>query len=286
MGETTPQPYIGEARGLLHPDRAAEAFALARYWPSDDLAAFVHRYWIVRWDLRGREPFVQDTLDYPCVNLVFERGHTAVFGPETGRSSKRLEGQGQAFGVKFWPGGFYPFARAPLTRFADAAVGLREALGVDHAPLEAALDALDDDAAMVALVERFLRGFAPQPDAEAAHARNLVDCLTTDRTITRVDDLARRAGMSVRSLQRLFSQYVGVSPKWAIRRCRLHEAAAALAGDASEANLSVLALDLGYFDQAHFIRDFRAVVGMTPAEYARRLISPAAPELQRPPCSL
>jgi AraC-like DNA-binding protein len=72
--------------------------------------------------------------------------------------------------------------------------------------------------------------------------------------------------MGVRSLQQLFSDYVGVSPKWVIRRYRLHEAADRLA-NGEEVDLTALALDLGYFDQAHFTSDFRKLVGQAPGQY-------------------
>jgi AraC-like DNA-binding protein len=83
-----------------------------------------------------------------------------------------------------------------------------------------------------------------------------------------VDHVVERAGMGKRTLQRLFHEYVGVSPKWVIQRYRLHEAAQRLADD-PDLSLADLALDLGYCDQAHFVRDFRSVVGRPPAAYAR-----------------
>lgn len=272
MSDESPKPYSGEARGILHPQIAEKVFRMTRYQPSDDLAFFVLRYWIVRWDLRGQPPHVQDTLDYPCINLVFERGHTAVFGAETGRSSKLLEGKGQAFGVKFRPGGFYPFVKTPLSRFTNQAVSLMDALGVDHAPLEDALSESDDDAAMVKGVEDLLRQFQPQPDVTITLINQIMDCIVDDRTITRVDDLVRQIGINKRTLQRLFNEYVGVSPKWTIQRYRLHEAAETLAASAGDAvDWSKLALELGYFDQSHFIKDFKAIIGQTPAEYVKGL---------------
>ena len=74
--------------------------------------------------------------------------------------------------------------------------------------------------------------------------------------------------MSERRLQRLFSAYVGIGPKWVIQRCRLIEAAERLA-EGAELDSAALAQELGYFDQAHFIRDFRGIVGRPPADYAR-----------------
>lgn len=74
--------------------------------------------------------------------------------------------------------------------------------------------------------------------------------------------------MSLRQLQRLFREYVGVSPKWVIQRYRLLDAAERVAAGTT-IDWADLSLDLGYADQAHFIRDFKKLVGRSPAEYAR-----------------
>jgi AraC-like DNA-binding protein len=60
-----------------------------------------------------------------------------------------------------------------------------------------------------------------------------------------------------------------VGPKWVINRYRLHEAVERLQ-EGAQINFSELAMELGYFDQAHFIRDFRKLVGCTPVAFARR----------------
>ena len=85
----------------------------------------------------------------------------------------------------------------------------------------------------------------------------------------------RRFGLSARSLQRLFRRYVGVGPKWVLQRYRLHEAAERIA-DGEGGDWAAFALELGYFDQAHFIKDFKALVGCSPAEYAAICASVAA----------
>src|SRR5690606_22157944 len=87
-----------------------------------------------------------------------------------------------------------------------------------------------------------------------------------DRAIIKVEQLGERAGTSVRQLQRLFRRYVGVSPKWVIKRFRLQEAAELIEQDPAT-TWTEIAMGLGYFDQAHFIKDFKAVLGQTPAEY-------------------
>ena len=85
--------------------------------------------------------------------------------------------------------------------------------------------------------------------------------------LARAEDVARIAGVSLRTLHRHFERYVGVGPKWIIRRARVHEAAERVAhGEAVD--WAGLSIDLGYHDQAHLIHDFKEQIGETPAAYA------------------
>lgn len=260
---------MSNSNGILKPKQAEQKFELTRHLPSsDDLAYFVLRYWIVSWDLRGQPPYLQENIPNPCVNLVIEQGKSRVYGVETGKSSVLLQGKAAAFGVKFRPGGFYPFLKQPIVQITDTSISLREAFGVDSTAVEQAILATDDHATMIRLFEDFLLAHLPAADPTVAQINQIVDRISADRTITRVDDIADRLNISKRTLQRLFRQYVGVSPKWVIQHYRLHDAADQLAnGEAPD--LSALALNLGYFDQAHFIKDFKAMVGSTPLEYAK-----------------
>ena len=191
-----------------------------------------------------------------------------IAGVARGKFSRLLEGSGGVFAAKFRPGGFYPFARAPVDTLTDATNSLRSMWGPDGESLERSVLALNDDDARMAVVEEFLRSLAPEPNPDASLATTITEAIATDRTVLSVDDLTRRFGLNLRKLQRLFARYVGVNPKWVIQRYRLHEAAEQLArGPASQ---SALAVELGYSDQAHFIKDFKATVGTSPAAYARR----------------
>lgn len=101
----------------------------------------------------------------------------------------------------------------------------------------------------------------------AAQAMALVDLVRRDRAMRRVDRLAAAGGLSVRSLQRLFADYVGVSPKWVVLRYRIHEALER--AEEEPLDWARLADQLGYSDQAHLVRDFTTTVGVPPTLYAR-----------------
>ncbi|MDX3126952.1 helix-turn-helix domain-containing protein, partial [Streptomyces scabiei] len=160
----------------------------------------------------------------------------------------------------------------PATHWTGRRVRLPEALpgqGITPAPV---LDP-DDEDTRVAALDTFLTGLAPDPDPQADLAMALVTRIRADRTIRRVADFARAEGVSVRVLQRLFSAYVGVGPKWVILRYRIHEALERAETDRA-VDWAALAADLGYADQAHLVRDFTATVGVPPRAYAQAL-SPA-----------
>ena len=260
---------IAPARGILNPAVAETRFQMNHYFPASDLSHLVLRYWIIRWDLRGQESYTQELLTYPCLNLVIEAGQSALYGVETQKSSHTLEGCGTVLGVKFRPGGFYPFFKRSISELTNRALPLSDVFGIDSASLEAAILSSAADGHRVTLVEDFLRQRLPPPDENVTLVNQIVDAINAERAITRVDHVACRFHMSRRTLERLFSQYVGVSPKWVIQRARLHEAAEKLARD-EKVDLPRLALDLGYFDQAHFIKDFKTIIGTTPGDYARR----------------
>jgi len=260
----------GKPRGVLNLKAGEKKFQLSRHGPAHDLSFFVERYWIVSWDLRGQEPYVQETLPYPCVNLVFEQGQSRVYGVETGKFARLLENKGRVFGVKFKPGAFYPFVKFPIFKLTNVSISFWNAFGVDSKALEEAILSQEDEGKMVELAEKFLRERLPEQDKHVRAINEIVDYIIAHRQITKVDDVVNQLNLNKRTLQRLFRQYVGVTPKWVIKRYRLHEVAERLAeGDVMD--WPSMVVELGYSDQAHFIRDFKTIVGRTPTEYAKQI---------------
>ncbi|AGZ45351.1 helix-turn-helix domain-containing protein [Actinoplanes friuliensis] len=235
--------------------------------PPPDLAAYVSNFWFAEWDLRGQEPYRQKIVPYPAVHLTFRDGAALVRGLERGHIIRVLEGRGEVFGVTFRPGCFRPFLGVAVSTITGRSLPAEDVFGPD---LPKAPDTgVDSAARMIDDVGAFLRGRLPEPDPLAEQAAAIVAQVRAEPQLTRVDALAAHAGLGVRRLQRLFNEYVGVGPKWVIRRYRLHEVGERLAAGA-EIDWVGLAIELGYADQAHFVRDFTAMVGESPTAYARR----------------
>ncbi|MEU8353800.1 helix-turn-helix domain-containing protein [Streptomyces sp. NPDC048845] len=261
-----------DTRGIVD---APELFARVRFRrrePAVPLRPYVELYWLIDWDLP--EPYVTHMVPHPSVNLVFQRhgaaapasGEVAGIGLEL--FTQKLADAGRVCGVQFRPGGFRPFAPdAPVSRWTGRRLPHTHVFpGTDAAPADV-LEPADEDERVAAL-DAFLLAHGPVPDPRAELAVELVQRIRTDRTIRRVADFARTEGVSVRSLQRLFAAYVGVSPKWVLLRYRIHEAMER-AESGTEVDWPELAAELGYSDQAHLVRDFTATVGVPPTAYAR-----------------
>lgn len=252
--------------GILADTPPAGAFRHMRRVPPDDLAFWVEHFWSVSWDLRGARPFDALTLPHPSVHLTFEAGAARVIGVHTGAFKRRLEGQGHVDGVKFRPGCFHPLLGRSVSTLRDSTVSARRVLGAEIVNAARQLHQCDphDESARLAILAGALRHRLPAADSTAARACDCVERIRAEPAIHTVDELAAATGMRRRSLQRLFTVYVGVPVKWVIRRYRLHEVAKAVR-DAAPPDWAELALRLGYFDQAHLINDFRAVAGYAPA---------------------
>ncbi|HEY0499759.1 MAG TPA: helix-turn-helix domain-containing protein [Kutzneria sp.] len=220
--------------------------------PSPDLAAFVDHYWIVSWSYA--EPYRQKIVPYPRVNLTIADDGTAVVtgvGSEAG--VRVLEGERTVVGVAFRPGGFRPFLGRSVATITDRRLPAAEIFdGIPAAPT-------------IEAVEEMLRRHRPERDEKAEEAADIVATIAAKPEISRVSQLGR----PVRQLQRLFAEYVGINPKWVIRRYRLHEVTERLAAGA-KVDWAGLAAELGYADQAHFVRDFTKMFGETPTHYAQR----------------
>jgi len=258
----------GRARGLVSSRVSGARIDAASFEPPEDLADVVEALWFGRWDLPADAPHVTELLGDPCVHVVAERDSARVVGVWRRRWVRELTGRGVVRGAKLRPGAVRAFFDVEAVALSDRITPLATLLEVDAAGFEAALLDPEADVDGLAALADFLRAWRrPDPDGEVSFAVEVAARLR-EVDLYRVESLADRAGLSVRALQRLFRKHVGATPKQLLRRVRLQEAALRIERG-HEPGLAALAADLGYADQAHLTRDFKAVVGQTPRELER-----------------
>lgn len=258
--DPTERAHLLDASGYTPP--------IHRFAPSPDVTDVVRRYWMPVWLLPDDRVSVQRVLQYPVCLVVVSADYALLVGPSTGLSTQELSGSGWALGTMLQPAAGRALAGGPVSRLTDTTVPLD-----DDALTQRIRDAVGDEPddpdrqqVAVAAVEEWLRTLLPV-DEEGLLVNAIVEHVEGDPDVQRVGQVCEKFAISERTLQRLTARRIGLSPKWLIQRRRLHEAAERLA-DHGRPDLARVAADLGYSDQSHFARDWRAVTGLTPGEFA------------------
>jgi len=265
-GWAGPQRPRGHPEAILRPKAGERAFGVERLPPRAELAEFVDYYWLVRWHVA--EPFEQQVVPQPRVHVAAEEGRLLVHGVTRLPFFRTLTGTGHVLGAAFHAGGFRPLLKRAVGSVSDSVRPGLDVLGVDDRLPAARILGTGDATAMVAALEEYLLATDPVPDPVGRETTALVAQAEQRTDIVRAEQLAQHAGVSLRSLQRLFTEYVGIGPKWVIQRFRILDAAAA-AHTGERADWAALAHELGFSDQAHLTRAFTQVVGTPPAAYQR-----------------
>jgi len=250
--------------------------------PGPDLAARVACFWTRRAPV---SPAGHRVLPDGCVDFILTFGPRPLPRPEgsgphpesqaiaVGAMTKPLvvrEGPRLSIGVRFRPGQAFAAFGIPAAAATDALLELRD-IEPESRELQDRLLALQSDqerlAGFVAFVRRRLAGASEVPPSVRAAVRHIERAAGN----LRVADLPADTGVTRQQLARQFATHVGVSPKMLARvmraRAVLARADAARAAYPRPLNWSAIAQDLGYYDQAHLIDDFKALTGVTPGEW-------------------
>lgn len=265
----TPAPKLG----VVGRANTGSVFDLQQWQPSAAAAVWVENFWSVTWDLRGAEPFDSTVITFPAVHLTHEWGTdgvrhgqrlpaTLVHGVVERVFTTTLTGSGSVVGVRFWPGGF----AARFGRDAGALTG--RVLPVDD-ELPGTAASFPDDIALTAAGMDDMIGKHTAVDTTYRDLLTLLDRVRADQQLHRVEQVMALSPWSERTTQRVFRRYVGVPVKWVLCRYRLQHAALQIE-TVPDLDFADLAVGLGWYDQAHFINDFRAMLGCTPGEYATK----------------
>jgi AraC-like DNA-binding protein len=225
-----------ERSGVLYPGRL-ERYRAGWIDPDPAVSAIVDQYWHVSWELGDGERLEQPIIDLPAVTVSIEEGDVpapfVITGVQKRAWQRTIHGTGRVFAIRLRPAGLAVLSDLAPQQVADATV-----------PLTVRLDARPHG---------LMRAIASRSDpAERARAADeAVRHALVERTPTTAGGIANAVLGELRE-----------------RQHRLQEVALALVTRPSD-ELAAIAADLGYTDQSHLTRDFRASTGLTPDAYRR-----------------
>ncbi len=272
MGAGKNEPEAAPLRGVVGRAGSTSSFDLDRWSPSDAAGRFVEHFWSVSWDLRGREPLANTVITFPSLHITHEWGsdgprhgfslpNTLVHGVVERVFRTTISERGTVVGARFRPGGF-------TARFGrDAARLTGRVEPVDDDLFGAPMHLEDDVESAAARLDGAIAAHVDEIDPTYPALTTLVERMRDDDRLHRVEQVMQISPWSARTTQRVFRRYVGVPVKWVLCRYRLQQAALEIESDPG-VDFADLAVRLGWYDQAHFINDFRSMLGSTPGEYA------------------
>jgi AraC-like DNA-binding protein len=249
--------------------------------PGSELKELVKCYWTLESEAQ-EQPERQRIVPDGCMEMIFHYGdlfrqymenggyivqpRCFVFGQITRPLEIEPSGAIGIFAVRFEPEGFTPFATIPLKQIENRAVSLQEIFGNEGNMLEQQVMAAENNDERLRLIEAFLLNRLTTPQAIDRISRAAVETITELRGQLSVDELSDQLHTNRRSLERRFISVIGLSPKQLSKMIRL-QATIKMLNNGQFTSLTSLAYEGSYYDQAHFIKDFKEFTGTTPKNF-------------------
>jgi AraC-like DNA-binding protein len=253
-----------------------------QYRPSKALAAYIKCYWVLESEYFPGPP--ERILPDGCTELIFHYGdnyHRISDGKPLEQPKNILVGQikqaielqatGKTgmFGIRFHPWGLYPFTGVPSDKFADLHIESGQFFKDIHV-LSEQFQFLGHEE-MVVHVEAYLIGvFKKQKQRhfyDADRFAAIIPEMLKDVSSVSVSSIAGMANMSERQFNRKFGEVIGLSPKHFIRIARVQQFVNSYNPGNRQRSLGDLIYDCGYYDPAHFSKDFKDIAGVSPSIY-------------------
>ena len=163
----------------------------------------------------------------------------------------------------FHPNGFLPFADISIKEMENTAVPLEKLFGKEGCDIEEKILGANSVKERIYLIETFLLKKLTRSETIDHIVRSTVDTIMTGNGQLSIEEISKQTKIHRRQLERKFSLTIGLSPKQLSKIIRLQVALKIiLTGEVKD--LTSLAYDNNFYDQSHFIKDFRDLVGITP----------------------
>lgn len=249
--------------------------------PCHDLKTLVKCYWTLE-SLKEKSPEKQTIVPDGCIEMIFhyrdvykqyiENGKSIiqprcfVIGQLTRPLVIKPTGETGIFSVRFHPNGFLPFATVPIKETENTAVSMEKLFGKDGLEIEKEILNANSTFDRIKLIETFLFNRLTDTETIDLIVKSTVETILTANGQLSVNELSEQLNINRRQLVRKFSSAIGLSPKQLSKTIRL-QATLKMLLNKKFTSLTALAYENEYYDQAHFIRDFKELTGYTPKEF-------------------
>jgi AraC-like DNA-binding protein len=227
---------------------------------------------VLTWPLTARPHQIIDVYLGDTFRLQIDGGplqnapDTVVVGPQGSRRIQLyMAGEIHIFNILLQPAGLNRLAGIDMTSLVNEGIAARDVLGKPASLLSDAIRSAPDFASRVTAAERWFGAMLENsaPESGIDHTSRL---LLVTRGRARIDSLVERSGLSARHFQRRFTAQIGLPPKLYARTVRF-DAALIAHRNAPAKPWTEIVYEAGYFDQAHFVRECHALVGLAPSQF-------------------
>ncbi|MBU2905825.1 helix-turn-helix domain-containing protein [Arenibacter algicola] len=254
------------------------------YEPQIDLKSLVSCYWTLEVPKQS-DSQKQRIVPDGCIEMAFILGddikrytseNEFILQPRAMVLGQTIEpfyieptGFVKTFAVRFYPYGFANFVSEPISKLANKETPINQLFVLENADeLEQKIINANNTEERISIIEKFLLDKLNDEKTINKIVINTVDSLLLSNGSASInsilkDDLSKR-----RQLERNFKRQIGISPKQLGKVIRLQTALKMLLDQKSE-NLTDIAYESEYFDQAHFIKDFKEFTGINPKEFIK-----------------
>jgi len=249
--------------------------------PSDDLTSFIKCYWTLE-DPKKQTPEKQTIVPDGCMEMIFHyrdlfrqyiENKSSIIQPRCfiiGQLTRPLEiepiGETGIFSVRFHPEGFLPFSTIPIKEMENTTVSLEKLFGKEGSVMEQTVLKANSTIERIKLVETFLLNRLADTKTVDQIVKTTVETILMTKGQLSIGEISKQTSTHRRQLERKFSESIGLSPKQLSKTIRL-QATLKMLLNKKFTSLTALAYESEYYDQAHFIKDFKDLTGFTPKEF-------------------
>jgi AraC-like DNA-binding protein len=254
-----------------------------QYYPSPALAEYIECYWTFH--SPGDSTVVERLIPGGRIEMIFNFAHalewltaattapgisnsdTEIMGHRNQIFFARRSGEVNLLGIRFKPGGIHAFTSVPASLLLNQFIPAENVMDFPLTEWKSRLQEIPDDGKKIELLNMLLTAAIRETRMDWTWASKAVRAIQTEQHFGSIQELCSFNGGYYKKLERSFLRYVGYTPKYYSRIVRFNKALRQLS--LQSISMTSAGYACGYFDQSHFIKDFRQFAGTTPKNFLK-----------------